>query len=212
TYSLPKSFNAATIEIKNWDYSVTRKVLKRNSSSVALTGSPIFFSVVEHTCPQCEIEVAAKTESDTSIVISWEINFDFEGSFSIERSTEKDRGFIEIAASTEISFIDISLKPSTKYYYRIKLVSPENTILYSNTASATTQQEPPPALRAPSSLSAVSVSTSSVQLSWKDRNGDETGFVVEISEGGADNFTVLAELPANSTGYLSEGLKAGEIY
>lgn len=211
-YSLPKSFNASEIEIRNWDYSVSRKIIQKSSNSVALTGSPIFFTVVENNCSQCEIEATAKTESDTSIVISWEINFDLEGSFSIERSTEKDRGYIEIAASTKMSFNDVDLKPASTYYYRIKLLLSQNEVIYSNTASAKTQQEPPPPLKAPGSLSAVSVSTSAIQLSWQDRSGDETGFVVEVSEGGADNFTVLAELPANSTGYLSEGLKAGETY
>lgn len=214
TYSLPKDFNASQIEIKNWDYGITKKVIKESSANVILTGTPIFFTIIEDTSPQKEINLSAKTESDTSIFISWNTNFNFSGPFSIERSMSKNQGFEEIAVYNEMSFNDVNLSPSTKYYYRVKAILSSNDVLYSNEASTTTEEEREASrpLAAPSSLAARAVSPSSVELSWSDRSGDETGFSVEVSEGGPGSFSQLAELPPNTTGYLSEGLSPGTTY
>jgi lysophospholipase L1-like esterase len=65
---------------------------------------------------------------------------------------------------------------------------------------------------APSALSASTLSTSSIVLSWTDNSVDETGFQIErsTSEGGA--FILVTTSASNTTSYISTGLTAGTQY
>lgn len=71
------------------------------------------------------------------------------------------------------------------------------------------QSQLPPAT--PSGLEAATASSSAIALNWIDTSGDETGFRLERSEDGL-NFTQVAALPSNTTGYLDENLAADTLY
>jgi len=51
-----------------------------------------------------------------------------------------------------------------------------------------------------------------VQLSWNDISDSESGFELERSLGGADNFSLLATLPADQVDYLDLGIIPAEGY
>jgi fibronectin type 3 domain-containing protein len=65
---------------------------------------------------------------------------------------------------------------------------------------------------APSNLTAVATSASSIQLNWKDNAINEDAYVVERKPGGTNNWQVVANLGANSTSYTDTGLSAGTQY
>jgi hypothetical protein len=67
----------------------------------------------------------------------------------------------------------------------------------------------PPA--APSGLEAMPISSSEIELTWKDNSNNETDFLVEISADGV-NFATLSTVPANSTAAIAQDLDAGETY
>jgi hypothetical protein len=69
----------------------------------------------------------------------------------------------------------------------------------------------PAAPAAPSTLEATPLSSSMIELSWKDNASNESEFLVEISEDGT-NFFLLSTVPANSTAAIAQDLDAGVTY
>ena len=64
---------------------------------------------------------------------------------------------------------------------------------------------------APSQLTADPISASEIELSWKDNSNNETDFLVQISEDGA-NFSLLSTVSANSTAAIAQDLESGKTY
>jgi hypothetical protein len=64
---------------------------------------------------------------------------------------------------------------------------------------------------APSSLSAVAVSGSQINLSWQDNSGNETGFRVERRLG-SGSYQVVNSTASNTTSYSDTGLSSGSTY
>jgi V8-like Glu-specific endopeptidase len=64
---------------------------------------------------------------------------------------------------------------------------------------------------APGSLTATSISTSQINLSWTDVAG-ETGYKIERSPNGFSGWTQIGTTPANDTTYSSTGLNPGTEY
>ena len=64
----------------------------------------------------------------------------------------------------------------------------------------------------PAELTGATVSSSEIQLSWKEITPDETGFVIERSASDTTNFIEVATTAANDTSFLDSGLDAGTIY
>jgi predicted phage tail protein len=83
---------------------------------------------------------------------------------------------------------------------------------YSNTASATTQAtQTVPA--APSNLTATTVSTSQINLSWTDNANNEDGFKIERCQGSScTNFAQIAQVGANVTTFNNTGLARNTRY
>ncbi len=93
------------------------------------------------------------------------------------------------AASTDISF-DFSLMA---------------------TSTAPTGPPPAPALSAPSGLTAKSISSTQINLTWVDSTTGEDGFSLERSTDGT-NFAQLVALPAGSTSYSNTPMSANTTY
>ena len=71
--------------------------------------------------------------------------------------------------------------------------------------------EPPTVPADPTGLSANAVSSSQINLSWTDNAGNEDSYQVEQSTDGV-NFSPIATLDADSTGYSDTGLSASTTY
>lgn len=63
----------------------------------------------------------------------------------------------------------------------------------------------------PGNLSATAVSNDRIDLAWADNSGDESGFKIEQSTDGV-NFTQIATVGANITGYSRTGLSGTTTY
>ena len=64
----------------------------------------------------------------------------------------------------------------------------------------------------PSNLTAFAVSSTQINLSWKDNSNDEDGFKIECVIGNTSNFVEIASLPKNTTSYQDTGLSASTSY
>lgn len=65
---------------------------------------------------------------------------------------------------------------------------------------------------APSSLKATAVSSSQIDLSWKDNSNDETGFKVERKSSTSGSYSQISTVAAKGTSYSDTGLSASTTY
>jgi hypothetical protein len=104
------------------------------------------------------------------------------------------------------------LAASTSYTFQVKARDQAgNETAPSGSVSVSTDAPPPPPL-APSALNATGVSENSINLSWTDNAGTETGYRVERSVGGLNNFAFSVNLGSNATSYSDSGLAADTTY
>ena len=71
---------------------------------------------------------------------------------------------------------------------------------------------PPTALEAPSGLTATAVSSSGVDLNWRDNSDNETGFRVQRRQGDSDDWVQVGTTATNATTFSDVGLLADTLY
>lgn len=159
--------------------------------------------------------LSAAPLSSSSIRLNWTDNADNETEYVVERSPLATSGFapLQTLPANTGSYTDQGLNPNTTYYYRVKAVASGTSSSYSNIAEATTDNNNvnvPPA--APSGLQADAASSSQGLLNWADNADNESAYLLERSEGGNNNYVLIASLPPNTTSFLDEGLQASTTY
>ena len=65
---------------------------------------------------------------------------------------------------------------------------------------------------APANLSATSVSSSQINLSWTDQSTNETGFQIERKTGAGGTYALIMTTTANATAYSDTGRVEGTLY
>lgn len=148
--------------------------------------------------------------SDTEASLTWHDNSDNETGFNVERRTEGEADFTEIAGGLPAdtrTYTASGLDPAITYYFRVSAYNGSGDSGYSNEAIITICP------KAPGALAASAVSSSRIDLSWTDNSSNETGFRIERSTGNNSNFTeIVGNLPAGTTSYSSTGLTFNTVY
>jgi predicted phage tail protein len=155
--------------------------------------------------------LSALAVSKSQINLAWTDNSTNETGYQIERSTD-GMNFVQVAAlgANIAAYSDAGLTASTTYCYRVRAVnSAGNSPYTSYIVSATTIAAAVPT--APSDLAAKFVSSSQINLSWKDRSTNEAQFMVEQSLNGT-TFTQIAVLGANLQSYAASSLQPSTKY
>jgi len=166
--------------------------------------------------PAPPTNLAASASSPTAVSLVWADNSTNETGFEIRRSTTGPSGAYTVLTTTAANATgadDAGLAPQTQYCYRVRALGPAGvgSSLLSPSACATTPQPPPPA--APTGLDAAAASSKRINLSWRDNAGDESGYEVWRSNGGATGtYTRRATLPADSEEYSDGGLSSSTQY
>jgi hypothetical protein len=106
------------------------------------------------------------------------------------------------------SQITYTLNQSGEWTIGANSLLPNQTGSYSVTLVCTTQSNGAPA--APSNLRAAALSGTEASLTWTDNADNETGFAVELRDGGT--FTEIGSVAANSTSATIEGLTPNTNY
>ncbi len=70
----------------------------------------------------------------------------------------------------------------------------------------------PVVLNAPSNFSVSAVSSSTINLSWKDNSNNETGFEIQRSLSSQSGFSLVSTMPANTTTFSDAGLSSSTTY
>jgi hypothetical protein len=98
------------------------------------------------------------------------------------------------------------LVDGTQYYYRVLAFNTGGSSSYSNERSAITT------LNSPTALTATTVSSSQINLTWTDNSSSETGFKIERSPVNDLHFTQIATVGANVTTFTDSSLTESTKY
>lgn len=161
--------------------------------------------------PAVPSNLIAWSTDESRIVIVWTDNSENEKNFCLERAIKPDMRFKKITGlpSNCTTYTDTGLLPNKKYLYRLRACNKCGCSRYSNIASAITKKLK---VNAPENLIVQSLPGRQIQLNWDDKAANETGFKIERSQHGTDSFRIIANVPANATGYMDTGLIAGIEY
>src|SRR5438132_888633 len=120
---------------------------------------------------------------------------------------------IEIGNTTSTSVSNLT--PGQKYFFAVTAYNTSALeSVKSNEVSYTAPTPPPtptPTPPAPSSLTASPMSSSQINLAWKDNSNNETGFKIQRSTDGI-TFTRIAAVGANTKSYVDTGLNPQTKY
>ena len=158
--------------------------------------------------PAVPSNLTATATSSSTISLGWTDNANNETGERIERSVGSNANYVFLAnelAGTNV-FTDTGLLDGTQYYYRIKSFNAGGFSTYSNEQSAITP------LNAPTSLTATTVSSSQINLTWTDNSSSESGYKIERSPVDDLHFLQIAVTGPNITAYNDTGLSAGTRY
>ncbi len=155
--------------------------------------------------------LAATSMSNSRIDLSWQDNANDEEVFIIERKATATGAYTEIATAgaNMTSYSSTGLTANTKYFYRVLAYNAGGNSSYSNEASATTLPGIP---KAPSSLTATTVSKNQLALTWVESSINETGFKIERKAGTAGSYAQIATVGANVTSFADSGLATNTQY
>ncbi|HYO14237.1 MAG TPA: fibronectin type III domain-containing protein [Thermoanaerobaculia bacterium] len=161
--------------------------------------------------PAAPSALAARSASQTEIVLEWRDNSSNEAAFHVEQSTGGGAfQQIQTLGANVITTRVTGLDPATTYTYRVRASNGDGHSPYSNSASATTQPPPPPGPTVPAdpaALVAQAVSETEVVLDWQDNSSNESLFHIERQVNGVfqEIQTVGANITTARIGNLASG-------
>jgi hypothetical protein len=140
----------------------------------------------KQTPPVTPSSLAAKAISSSGIVLTWKDNSRDEDGFQIYRKegvcdSANMWSLIMTKGANITSHTNTGLKPSTTYSYRVRAYNAGANSDYSNCASTKTALSGTP--KAPTNLTATSVSASQIRLIWTDNSTNEKSFKVYRRKG-----------------------------
>jgi len=222
--ALYKSINATAdaLSIKNAILDSARNTPTASLNNITVTNGRLNVSLFAPAGPPPEpptapTGLAATVASSSQINLSWTDNSTNEDGFKIERCQSAGcTSFAQIATvgANTTGYNNTGLSAGTSYGYRVRAYNVGGDSGYSNTAEATTQSAPT-VPNAPSSLTATAGASGSrtINLSWADNSGNETGFKIERCRNATcTSFSQIATVGANTTSFSNTGLSAGKTY
>lgn len=156
--------------------------------------------------------LVASTTSSTVIDLTWKDNSNNETGFTINESLNGTNFSVFLTDANATSYSADGLRPNTRYWFYVTAYNKSQRLANSNTVIATTFATTfvtPPA--APTGLSVLTASTTSINLTWADKSTNESGFNINESTDGV-NFTQIYTTAANATSYSVGGLASNTQY
>ncbi|MFA5793924.1 MAG: fibronectin type III domain-containing protein [Candidatus Brocadiia bacterium] len=177
-----------------------------DSKNATGTTTGTVWSFTTQIAPPLSLNVAVISSSQ--IDLTWTDNTDNETGYKIERKTGSGGTYSQIAdiGANIITYSNTGLVDGAIYYYRVRAYNATTNSAYSNEASDAI------ALNAPTILSANTVSTSQINLTWTDNSSNEDGFKIECKTGAGGIWTQITTVSANLTTYSNTGLTDGTVY
>jgi len=150
--------------------------------------------------------ISASGISYSSIKITWDAVPEASG-YKIYRSSEASSNYALITTCTGNSYTDTGLSPSTVYYYKVSTLGINGESEQSNPISAETLEAPP--IPVPFGLSATSLSSNSIQVSWTAVS-EATGYRIYRSDWESGSYALVGT--NSTTSYTNTGLSPLTLY
>jgi subtilisin family serine protease len=156
--------------------------------------------------PLAPTALAGTAASATQINLTWTDNSAGETGYEVQRKTGSGNySTLASLAANSVSYSDTTTMEVMTYSYRVRASNSGANSDFSNEVSVTTP------LAAPTGLTAMAASTTSIALTWIDNSAVETGYEIQRMTG-TGSFATLATIAANVTSYLDSGLAEGTTY
>ena len=190
-----------------------RAANSKGNSSYSNEISAKTFGEGKGVAPKAPSNLTATALSSSSVQLKWRDNSNNESSFKIERKVGSGswRKITTVKANL-INFRDSGLASATTYRYRILSENNNGNSAFSNQVSVRTLGKLiSGSSKAPSNLAATALSTSSIQIKWKDNSNDESAFKIERKIG-SGNWKQIKIVKSNETIFKNTNLKPATIY
>lgn len=148
--------------------------------------------------------------STSGVNLSWTDRSSGENGFKVERKKGVDGIWEEVAtlSAGSTGYIDSGLTMDSQYFYRIKVYDD----IYYNSIAYSDEVEVEMILpKSPSNLTAETVSSSQIKLTWSDNSENESGFKIERKLSGKA-YEDVAVVKANLGSYLDHDLNPNTKY
>lgn len=165
--------------------------------------------------------ISSKSSTKNKITLNWIDNNTSEQGYIILRARPVGPGGppinpgpftqVGLTQSNATNFVDVGLPSNTVYIYKIiakSAISGQNSA-ESDTVIIRTKPNTP---IAPSSLNALTLSQTEIQLEWQENSTNETGFQIHRKKKGEPAYTLISTLGPNTVFYIDQGLESKTEY
>lgn len=193
--------------------------LMNNPNVLHLNRDYVVSTAAKAVTPDDPQNLTAAAGGSSQVQLNWDASANEEG-YEVERCSGGGcSNFVQVATTglNQTSYLDQGLSGSTVYQYRVRAFITSGppgarNSGYSNTAGDTTSSGSPPPL-APSGLTATTLSTTEIDLSWTDNSTDEDTFQIERCEGaGCSSFGAAGSVGPGITSFSDSGLTPNTTY
>lgn len=192
------------------------RIAASNAAGLSTYSNEVAFLTVgvKPPSPSAPTGLSAVSYFPNTVHLGWIDNAANDTGYKLERKTGANGSWalVQQTPANWTSCQDDTVLGGTLYYYRIRATSPSGDSLYSSEFAITTPAGGnfPPAT--PSSLTAVSLSGTQLQLTWVDNSTNEMGFKLDRKVGAEGAFAQIATLGVNTTSYQDNGLTTNQTY
>ncbi|MEI8176107.1 MAG: fibronectin type III domain-containing protein, partial [Candidatus Omnitrophota bacterium] len=131
----------------------------------------------------------------SSMVLSWVDNSSIETEYRLERSTDNATWSMTVLPADTRTYSASGLNSNTNYYFRVCARNAAGNSAYATLGPIKTLAVAP---AAPTALTATTIASTYIVLTWSDNSGNEDGFKVERSADNS-NWVPLVTLGSNVT-------------
>lgn len=165
----------------------------------------VVYATTNQAAPAAPSGAVLTVLSDTSIRIDWTDESDNETGFKVQISTNGTTYTLKTTTGVNaVSFTDTGLVELTLYYYRVYAYNSVGDSAPSNAVYDTTDAPPVPA--DPTNLITTTTTSSYISLQWTDNSSNETGFKLDHSPDGINNWANITTTGAGVTVYSDTAL------
>jgi subtilisin family serine protease len=150
----------------------------------------------------------AQAISSNVVQLTWTDESGNESGFKVVRAQNPGGPYAHVGTAAEnvSQFTDNMARDGSVNYYAVLAFNGHGDSAESLGASATTP------LAAPTDLTAVAVSTGTINLSWTDHSAVETGYEIEEKAGPGGSFSLIVMVGAGEESYTRTGLDPAVHY
>jgi len=155
--------------------------------------------------------IIATAYGSRKIVLTWQDNSDNENFFRIERKTLfSEYQSIGIVPANVTTFKDsgYALAPSTDYYYRLKAVSNNDSVISSEVSAKTFAYD----LLTPLNLRAINHNSNTIRLVWTDNNTNEALTIIERRSATTLVYSVIGSVKTDEVQFDDQDVTLGLTY